>query len=76
MKRNVHSDEQIPRIGLAAAAGIASLWVPTWLKTGLLGMAAGLLASVATGYCPVKAALTQDVEEPTWTTLKTNRVQA
>jgi hypothetical protein len=82
MTQNVHSDERLPRIGLAAAAGVAAVFAPGWLKTGLLGIAAGLLASVATGHCPLKAALSERRAlnrrdaEAAWRTLKTYRVQA
>jgi len=42
----------------AIAAGIAAAFVPaTVVKTGLFAAAAGLLASGATGYCPITAAL-------------------
>jgi hypothetical protein len=82
MTQNVYSDERLPRIGLAVAAGVAAVFAPTRLRTGLLGLAAGLVASVATGYCPLKAALSgrralnRGDAETAWRTLKTSRVQA
>lgn len=79
MIQNVPADQHIPRIAMAVAAGVAAALVPsTVLKTGLFAAAAGLLGSVATGYCPINAALGRenDSDEPHWRTLKTYRVEA
>ena len=79
MRQNVTTDQQIPRIVMAVAAGVGAAMVPgTLLRTGLYAAAAGLLASVATGYCPLTEAWTRsrEADEPTWRTLKTNRVEA
>jgi hypothetical protein len=79
MIQNVSSDQYVPRIVMAVAAGVGAAVVPAaWAKTGLFAAAAGLLASVATGYCPITAAVSrQEPEEPPhWHTLKTFQVQA
>jgi hypothetical protein len=80
MKHNVPAEQHVPRIAAAIAAGIGAALVPgPWLKTGLYAAAAGLLGSVATGYCPVTAAwrgIDTGREEPGWRTLKTYRVDA
>jgi hypothetical protein len=79
MTQNVPAEQHIPRIAAAVAAGIGAALVPAaWLKTGLFAAAAGLLASVATGYCPLTAALdsANADAEPQWRTLKTYRVEA
>ena len=81
MMQNVSADQYVPRIAAAVAAGVGAALVPaTWLKTGLYAAAAGLLASVASGYCPINAALNEKnarhEEEPHWRTLKTYRVEA
>jgi len=79
MTRNVPDEQHIPRIAMALAAGVGASLIPAaWAKTGLLATAAGLLTSVATGYCPLTAALNRDSAEPegTWRTLKTYRVEA
>ena len=78
MIRNVTTDQRIPRIAMALAAGFgAAFGAPIWLKAGLLATAAGLLTTVATGYCPITAALDRGAEpEPRWRTLKTYRVEA
>jgi hypothetical protein len=78
MIQNVSSDQYAPRIVMALAAGVGAAFIPgTLAKTGLFAAAAGLLASVATGYCPVTAAVArQEPEEaPHWHTLKTYQVQ-
>lgn len=78
MEQNIGSAERIPRIAMAVAAAVgASFTRSTLLKGGLLALAGGLLSTVATGYCPISAALERDTaEEPTWRTIKTWRVEA
>ena len=80
MIRNVSADQHIPRIAMAIAAGVGASFAPSaWAKTGLFATAAGLLASVASGYCPITAALDSrgdNQDEPHWRTLKTYRVEA
>jgi hypothetical protein len=78
MIQNVPAEQQIPRIAMAVAAGVSAAMIPGALaKAGLLGVAAGLLASVATGYCPLTAALSRDsTDAPTWRTLKSFHVEA
>jgi DUF2892 family protein len=78
MIQNVSAEQQIPRIAIAAAASVGAAMVPrTWAKTGLFAVAAGLLASVATGYCPITAALNgANPDAPDWRTLKSFRVEA
>jgi hypothetical protein len=77
MIQNVSADQRIPRIAIAIAAGVGAALAPAaWLKTGLLAASAGLLASVATGYCPINAAMEPGEEpQPRWRTLKTYRVE-
>jgi hypothetical protein len=79
MIRNVPAEQHIPRIAMALAAGVGASLIPAaWAETGLLATAAGLLTSVATGYCPLTAAMNRGSAEPegTWRTLKTYRVEA
>jgi hypothetical protein len=77
MMPNVPADRHIPRIAMAVAAGVGAALAPTaWLKTGLFAAAAGLLTSLATGYCPMIATMNRgDEPEPRWRTLKTHRVE-
>ena len=77
MQRNVTASERTPRLALAVAASIVALATPGRLLKGLiLASAAGMLATVATGYCPINAALdASDAEAPHWRTLKTFRVE-
>ena len=78
MIQNVSAEQRLPRIVIAIAAGIGAALAPSVsLKTGLFAAAAGLLASVATGYCPINAAMERGEEpQPRWRTLKTYRVEA
>jgi hypothetical protein len=78
MIQNVSADQRIPRIAMAIAAGVGAALAPAvWLKTGLFAASAGLLASVATGYCPINAAMESGEQpQPQWRTLKTYRVEA
>jgi hypothetical protein len=78
MQPNVADSEQTPRLMIALAAGVAATLVPgRFLKGLFLASAAGMLATVATRYCPINAALdAQDPEPPHWRTLKTFRVEA
>jgi hypothetical protein len=77
METNISASERTPRIVLALAAGVAAALAPgVMLKGLLLGSAAAMLATVATGYCPLNAALEDsDAEAPHWRTLKTHRVE-
>jgi Protein of unknown function (DUF2892) len=78
MVTNVSVSERTPRIVLALTAGIAGACAPgLWLKGLLTGAAVAMLATVATGYCPINAALNgENSETPHWRTLKTHRVEA
>ena len=78
METNISATERTPRIVLALAAGVAAaLASRVMLKGLLLGSAAAMLATVATGYCPFNAALKDsDTEAAHWRTLKTHRVEA
>ena len=82
MQQNIGSEERIPRIvmALAAAVGASGIRSTLW-KGAFLGVAAGLLGTVATGYCPISAAIGRDTsgetsEPPQWRTIKTWRVEA
>jgi hypothetical protein len=76
MQPNIEDTERTPRLAVAIAAGAAAFMAPGFLLKGLLLTGAtAVLATVATGYCPVKAALGErDLEEAHWRTLKTHRV--
>jgi len=78
MRKNVADSEIVPRIGLAFVAAAGAAWAqPAALKAVLFGVAAGMLTTVAIGYCPVTALREADQsEQPTWRTLKTYRVEA
>jgi heme O synthase-like polyprenyltransferase len=81
MRQNVTADQHVPRLAMAVAAGVGAAVAPrVWLKTSLFAAAAGLLASVATGYCPITAALDRggdnSMSDASWRTLKTYRVHA
>src|ERR1700719_1270505 len=75
MTENVRSDEYVPRVSTAVGAAIAAAFAPGlgW-KLALLSLSAGLLTTVATGYCPITALRRPGEEEPQWRTLKTFRV--
>jgi DUF2892 family protein len=77
MERNVSASERTPRLVIALAAGVAGAIAPGLLLKGVLtGAAAALLATVATGYCPINAALEDGHDDtPHWRTLKTYRVE-
>jgi hypothetical protein len=78
MEQNVGSEERIPRIALATVAAVGA-WATRskLLKGAFLAIAGGLLSTVATGYCPITAAVGRDTaEEPHWRTIKTWRVEA
>lgn len=77
MVTNVAASERTPRLVIALAAGVAGFLAPSLLLKGVLtGAAAAVLATVATGYCPINEALYQnDAEAPHWRTLKTHRVE-
>jgi hypothetical protein len=78
MKTNVPTSERTPRIAIALAAAAAAAFAPgLWLKSVLLGSSAAMLATVATGYCPVTAAVADTgAEPPHWRTLRVHRVEA
>jgi hypothetical protein len=77
MESNVSASEQTPRLVIALAAGVAAAVAPgVLLKSLLVAGATAMLATVATGYCPVNAVLDKgDAEAPHWRTLKTYRVE-
>jgi len=77
MVTNVSASERAPRIVIALTAGIAGALAPSLLLKGLLtGAALAMLTTVATGYCPINAALDSgSAEAPHWRTLKTHRVE-
>jgi len=77
MVTNVSASERTPRIAIALTAGIAGALAPSLLLRGLLtGAAIAMLTTVATGYCPINAALDGgNAETPHWRTLKTHRVE-
>ena len=62
---------------IALAAGLAGAFAPSLLLKGLLtGAAVAMLTTLATGYCPINAALDGgNTETPRWRTLKTHRVE-
>jgi hypothetical protein len=78
MVTNVSASERTPRIVIALAAGIAGACAPSLLLKSLwTGAAVAVLTTVATGYCPINAALDgRNTETPRWRTLKTHRVEA
>jgi hypothetical protein len=77
MESNVSASERTPRLVIALAAGVAAALAPgLLLKSILLAGATAMMATVATGYCPINAALTdRELEAPHWRTLKTYRVE-
>ena len=77
MESNVSASERTPRLVIALAAGVAATLAPgRLLKSILLAGATAVMATVATGFCPITAALTRrEREEPHWRTLKTYRVE-
>ena len=78
MENNVSAAERTPRIVVALAAGVAAAFTSNLVLKGVMvGSAAAMLATVATGYCPINAVLAgKDAGAPTWRTLKTHRVEA
>jgi hypothetical protein len=78
MQSNVTASERTPRLVAACAAGVAAALVPGVLLKSLFSLGAmAMLATVATGYCPINAALSdRDLEAPHWRTLKTYRVES
>ena len=78
MENNVSAAERTPRIVVALAAGVAAAFTSNLVLKGVMvGSAAAMLATVATGYCPINAVLDgPDAGAPTWRTLKTHRVEA
>ena len=76
MKANVSASERTPRLVIAIAAGVAAALAPgSFIRSVLVGCAAAMLATVATGYCPINAALDGGDRQPQWRTLKTYRVE-
>jgi hypothetical protein len=77
MESNVSASEQTPRLVIALAAGVAAAIAPgVLLKSVLVAGATAMLATVATGYCPINAVLNErDAAAPHWRTLKTYRVE-
>jgi hypothetical protein len=76
MENNISQSERMPRIVMAIGMGaVAALASNRLFRTVFLGGATALLATVATGYCPLNAMRESD-EAPHWRTLKTYRVQA
>ena len=78
MEHNIGSDERIPRILMAMAAALGASRTRSNLSKGaLLALAGGSLSTVATGYCPISAAVGRNTtEKPAWRTIKTWRVEA
>ena len=76
MKPNVVASERFPRLMVAAAAGVTAVLVPGVVLKGLcLAGATALLATLATGYCPINEAL-DDGDQPQHSrTLKTFRIE-
>ena len=76
MRQNVGPMEYGLRVAVATFAGVAAALAPASAsRLLLLGVATGLLATAATGYCPVNAVLEHSEEEPRWRTLTTFRVE-
>jgi hypothetical protein len=64
------------RLVIGLIAGVAAAIAPgVWLKSVLVAGAAAVLATVATGYCPLNAILNEPAAEPQWRTLKIFRVE-
>ena len=77
MESNISASERTPRLVIALAAGVGAALAPGLFIRGLLvAGGAAMLATVATGYCPVTAALNDGDRQPQWRTLKTHRVEA
>jgi len=78
METNVSASERTPRIAIGLAAGVAAALTSNLLLKGfLLSSATAMLATAATGYCPINALLEgQNASAPEWRTLKTYRVEA
>ena len=76
MEKNIGSQELGPRIAMAMAAAAGAAATRSNPARGwLLALAAGLVGTVATGYCPVSAAFGRDTsEQPQWRTIRTSRV--
>ena len=77
MESNVAASERTPRLVIALAAAVAATVAPGLvLKSLLVAGATAMVATVATGYCPINAALhDRDAEGVQWRTLKTYRVE-
>ena len=76
VERNVSREERTPRVLIAVGAALAAAAAPTIaLKTALLAASGILLTTVATGYCPLNAALGRGEPEAEWQTIRTWRVE-
>jgi hypothetical protein len=77
VERNVRATEWVPRVAIAVGVASGALGAPKWLRIGLYGLSVAALATVATQYCPINAALMRRSDaRARWTTLRTHRVQA
>jgi hypothetical protein len=77
MESNVAREEWQTRIGLAIVTSVGALYAPRALKGILYAVAGALLATVATGYCPINAMKKEnEAEAARWRTLGTFRVEA
>ena len=77
VETNVSTRERTPRLVMVLAAAVGAAFAPSVVLKGfLLGSAAAMLATVATGYCPINAALLHGgATAPGWRTLRTHRVE-
>ena len=76
MESNISASERTPRLLIALVAGVGAALAPgVFTKSLLVAGATAMLATVATGYCPVNAALDDRDPQPHWRTLKTHRVE-
>jgi hypothetical protein len=77
MEPNIGASERLPRLMVAVAAGVAAVLAPgVFLKGVCVAGATALLATVATGYCPLNAALDERRgNAPHWRPLRTFRVE-
>jgi Protein of unknown function (DUF2892) len=77
MEQNLGPEEWRPRVGMAIVASVGALFAPRALRGLLYAVAGGLLATVATGYCPINAIKKgTEAEAAEWRTLRTWRVEA
>ena len=79
MTTNVPPSEYRPRLVMALATALGAALAPTLVLKGLLtGATGGILLTVATGYCPLNAAIRdgRPVDVPKWRTLRSHKVEA